>query len=325
MKKLLCCDWGTSAFRLKLIDISMAQVLAEDSDNQGIAHTFELWQQLAKPPKERATFYLDHIQSRISLLEHKTGISLKKIPLIISGMASSSVGLEELPYKMLPFAVDGSDLITKKIIDKKYDREIILISGVRSTNDVMRGEETLLVGSAFKDTNDGKESLFIFPGTHSKHILVKNKQAITLQTFMTGELFDLLAHKSILSHSVSINGSFQEPGNQKSFEKGVLKGIQSNLLNSCFNVRTNSLFNIYDQVENYYFLSGLLIGYELKELMGKNINITLVSDGTLLLFYKAALKILHGTEITFSYKNLPADKALIQGQLKIYATLNNPS
>jgi 2-dehydro-3-deoxygalactonokinase len=323
MKKLLCCDWGTSAFRLKLVDVSTAGIPAEESGKQGIGQTFELWQQLPRPAKERMTFYLDYIQSHISLLEHKTGISLKKIPLIISGMASSSVGLKELPYKRLPFTVDGSDLVTKKIVNEKCDREIILISGVRSADDVMRGEETLLVGSASNGIDDGKENLFIFPGTHSKHILVKDKQAIALQTFMTGEFFDLLAHKSILSHSVSINDHFQGLKNQKAFEKGMLKGIQSNLLNSCFNVRTNSLFNIFDPEENYYFLSGSLIGYELKEIMGKNVNITLVSDGTLLLFYKAALKILHGFENTFSYKSIPADKALIRGQIKIYTTLNN--
>ena len=67
--------------------------------------------------------------------------SLDDVPVVISGMASSTIGLRELPYKPLPFAADGSDLVAEILaptVDFKH--ATLLISGVSSTDDVMRGE-----------------------------------------------------------------------------------------------------------------------------------------------------------------------------------------
>lgn len=326
MGKLLCCDWGTSAFRLTLIDRSTARILAVDKDDQGIARTFELWKNQTNPATDRKAFYLDYIQSRIALLEQQVNASLKEVPMVISGMASSSIGIEELPYKELPFAVNGSDLIINKYVNGLYsEHEVLLISGVKSkTDDVMRGEETLLTGS-IPDEMNGEEMLCIFPGTHSKHIRIRNQQALTLQTFMTGEFFDLLIHHSILAHSVSANDRFLEPKMKKNFERGVLKGVTSNLLHSCFSVRTNNLFHLNNPEESFYFLSGLLIGNELTELVNKEINITLVCGASLHRLYETALEVLNATGSSLSYKSVPEDEALIRGQLNIYNALNKHS
>lgn len=326
MEKLLCCDWGTSAFRLTLIDRSTARILAVDKADQGIARTFELWQKQTEPATDRKTFYLDYIQSRIVLLEQQLKISLKEVPIVISGMASSSIGIAELPYKELPFAITGADLLVNKHVNELYpDHEVFLISGVRSKmDDVMRGEETLLAGS-LPDQKGDIERLCIFPGTHSKHVRIKNRQAVSLQTFMTGEFFDLLTHHSMLTHSVSENDNFQDPGMKMNFENGILKGIASNLLHSCFNVRTNSLFHLCNPPENYYYLSGLLIGHELKELVNKEINITLVCGAFLRGLYETAFNVLNHTGSCLSYKFVPEEEALVRGQLNIYNALNKHS
>lgn len=323
IKKLLCCDWGTSAFRLTLIDRSTARILAVNKDDQGIARTFELWKNQFDPAKDRKTFYLDYIQNRIALLEQQINDSLKEVPLVISGMASSSIGIEELPYKELPFAVNGSDLITKKYVNNLYPGHLVLlISGVKNkTEDVMRGEETLLAGSIPDELNE-KEMLFIFPGTHSKHVSIRNKQAVALQTFMTGEFFDLLTHHSILIHSVSKSDKFEEPEMKKSFEHGVLKGVASNLLHSCFKVRTNNLFHLNHPEENFFFLSGLLIGSELRELVHKEINITLVCGASLGRLYETALQVLKDTGSSLTWNSVSEEEALIRGQLRIYHALN---
>ncbi|MEJ7588662.1 MAG: 2-dehydro-3-deoxygalactonokinase, partial [Ferruginibacter sp.] len=107
------------------------------------------------------------------------------------------------------------------------------------------------------------EQLFIFPGTHSKHLSVKNGMVTSITTYMTGELFDLLSSKSILSASVKKN---ERGDNSPFFIEGVIKGTGSNLTNSIFHVRTNHLFNKITSFENYDYLSGLLIGHELKEI-----------------------------------------------------------
>jgi 2-dehydro-3-deoxygalactonokinase len=43
----------------------------------------------------------------------KTGIDLIGVPVILSGMASSTIGMVDMPYKQIPIKLDGSDLEIK--------------------------------------------------------------------------------------------------------------------------------------------------------------------------------------------------------------------
>ena len=132
---------------------------------------------------------------------------------------------------------------------------------------------------------------------------------------MTGELFDLLATKSILSNSVKSENLFSEIG-QSWFEKGVEEGATKNLLNSIFHVRTNLLFNKLLPVENYHYLSGLLIGTELKDLLQNDYStVTIVSDKKFLPLYSNASHLL---KVNKNIQLLNSDKALIKGQSIIY-------
>lgn len=316
-EQILCGDWGTSTFRLMWVDRSSAEILASDETGQGIARMFELWQQ--SPATDRIAFYLHYIQERIAVLEGRIKVSLKGVPLILSGMASSSIGLEELPYKALPFSTAGSDLLIR-IYDNlpAAAREIFLVSGVKSEDhEVMRGEETLLIGSVA----GGERSWFIFPGTHSKHIRVSDGRAVELRTFMTGEFFGLLTRHSILAHTVLDDGRFGEGNTAEYFKQGVLEGRRSNLLQSCFRVRTNRLFGVCTDRENYYFLSGLLIGSELSALPRETTAVTLVCGARLRPLYEAALEALKEEGYRFASRYRPAEEALIRGQLRLYALL----
>ena len=79
-----------------------------------------------------------------------------------------------------------------------------MISGVRNHHDVMRGEETQIIGLKAIDDNayTTEEHTCIFPGTHSKHIKIANGEVVDFQTYMTGELFHVMTHHSILKDSV---------------------------------------------------------------------------------------------------------------------------
>src|SRR5690606_3952516 len=121
------------------------------------------------------------------------------------------------------------------------------ISGVKSQDDVMRGEETQLVGAyslakKIEGLHSNSAPVFVFPGTHSKHIFIRQKEIVDFKTFMTGEFYDLLAHKSILSLGVAKDQELQNPKNTESFKRGVADGISTNLLHASFRVRTNHLF-----------------------------------------------------------------------------------
>ncbi len=316
MSTFLSCDWGTTAFRLRLIDSLNLRLISEVYTEQGIAKTFKLWQREASD-KDRLSFYKNIIAVKIREIEMRLSASLDGVPVLLSGMASSSIGMVELPYKKLPFAVDGSDLITH-IVEASADfrHQILLISGVCSNDDVMRGEETQLIGC-----DRDLDQLYIFPGTHSKHIEVIGGKVVRFKTYMTGEFFVALCTNTILAVSVNKVGELKKFHNLESFKKGVLDCIHSTILHNCFLVRTNTLFNKLTKEENYYYLSGLLIGTELLDLANKsNQNISLAGNKIMMDLYSVALQILDIVK-PFFLRRFNGDEALIKGQSTLYNNL----
>jgi len=306
VKKILSCDWGTSSFRLRLINVADKSVLAETTAGDGIAVVHHNWLQSDRVKNERIGFYTDILLSQIEKLDNHY---LAGIPMIISGMASSSIGITELPYGDIPFRMNSTRLNVQRIVPGgKYPHEILLVSGLKAKDDVMRGEETKLLGCEISEEG---EQLIIFPGTHSKHVLVKGNLLVDFKTFMTGEVFDLLSNKSILSGSVKINEWLTH---QNIFEKGLLEGAENNLLNAIFHVRTSHLFKSLNPEENYHFLSGILIGSELKRIAGTKIKILLVCGQPLYERYWRGLQLLCGKE-NLQYQD--ADKSLIAGHCKL--------
>ena len=313
MKLFFSCDWGTSQFRLRLINAETLAELGASKTGYGIAAFYNSWQQQNQPAAQRQAFYQSYILQQAKKLGATFAGSCEEATIIISGMASSSIGMVELPYKQLPFAVDGSNLVVHTIGPGQNNlHPMLVISGAGSETDAVRGEETILAGCDI--ATDDNEQLLILPGTHCKHIVVESGQVTNIATYITGELFGLLANKSILSNSVKQNDD--AAGKYKNFfEQGVIKGASLNLLNSVFQVRTNQLFGKATPEENYYFLSGLLIGYELKDIAKSNAPaITLVCSDGLKAAYLQALSLLqHSKEIHFK----DADEALIKGHSKI--------
>lgn len=314
----LSCDWGTSSFRLRLVKADDFSILAEREAKDGNSSIFEKWKSAKKPEEERFDFYLDVLRNHIEALQDENNYSLNGLPVIISGMASSTIGMREIPYKNLPFLTDGSDVKTRFIPPTShFPHEILLISGAKTRNDVMRGEETQLVGCLLKV--DQQEEMFLHPGTHSKHIFIKQGKAVDFKTYMTGELFSILSEKSILAQSLEKSTNLELPGHFESFKRGVEDAVRGNILHQLFMIRTNDLFAKSSPDQNYYYLSGLLIGTELQDFPPNfKGNITLAGEQILTAHYYAALKIL-GIEAKINnivIKN--PDEITIKGQFKIY-------
>lgn len=310
MEKFLACDWGTSSFRLTLVDAATCTVLAEEKNQEGISATFNLWKQSNTNVDTRLAFYLTVISEAVRKLEKKMAVSLDHTPVVISGMASASIGMIELPYARMPFSLDGTGLVVHTLpAVADFQHPVFMISGARDENDVMRGEETQLIGAA--QVSSGEDQLYIFPGTHSKHITVKNEKVVAVKTYMTGEFFALLSRKSVLAHSIEEGQGLTISSNKLSFEKGVKDSSSPDLLHNAFLIRTNDLFKIATKQENYYYLSGLLIGTELSGLVNSDLRvITLVCNREMFDLYSVAFEIAGITNIQFCN----ADEAVMKGQ-----------
>ena len=322
---MISCDWGTSAFRLRVVEPAgaagigsgatgpgtgtgaepAARIVASIQSNNGIASTYADWKRSGLPEEHRMDFYRAILKIALDDLQREHSIDLRGATLILSGMASSSFGMLELPYHPLPFSLSGEDLEPAMLpATADFPHAIILVPGVRSADDVMRGEETQLIGCAPPPT----ERLFIFPGTHSKHIVVRGDQAVAFKTFMTGEVFGLLSKQSVLAASVeeSVFSFF-------AFWAGIDAAKHSGILHSAFSVRTNELLGQFPKAHNYHYLSGLLIGEELKDLPKQ--PVTLVAVAPMLRSYELALKRLGFEDIEI----IDADEALVDGHCRLFA------
>jgi 2-dehydro-3-deoxygalactonokinase len=179
-KSFLSCDWGTTSFRLRLINVTSLSIIAEMQSEEGNAIIYRRWQQTDSGEKDRFSYYRNILQEHIILLEKQVNYSLKSITIVISGMASSSIGMMELKYKHLPYSIINADLNYKKMEkSREFEHDLIIISGVRTDKDVMRGEETQLLGCDIGV--DKRKQVFVFPGTHSKHVVVKEGSVINLE------------------------------------------------------------------------------------------------------------------------------------------------
>jgi 2-dehydro-3-deoxygalactonokinase len=309
MNKFLSCDWGTSSFRIRLVDADTEEISGEVISDEGISDTFQQWMAAGLPEEERITYYKTILKRNLSRLP---GTIDKNIPLLCSGMISSSIGLIELPYREFPFTWEVSQILVKKIdSSKEFPNPLYVISGFRTDTDIMRGEEMLLLGC---DIRDDDKKIFIFPGTHSKHVFIKNKMAVDFKSYMTGEIFSLLSEKSILRNAVRMGSD------KKSFTEGIETGLQGNILHHVFKVRTRQLLHQSGPVSNYQFLSGLLIGAELSDLNGINSPIYLVAGNQLEEPYRLGLSL---TGVNREINLLSGNEMLIRGHCKLANNIFN--
>lgn len=192
-----------------------------------------------------------------------------RVDVLICGMAGARQGWLEAPYLETP--ADLGDLLrgavrpamTGDAANARLVPRILpgLCQRSAGSEDVMRGEETQLLGLA--TLLPGFAGVVGMPGTHSKWAQVDGRRVERFATAMTGELFELLSTQSVLRHSLA--GDVQGPGREPGFEAGLANGLEAphKLSASLFKVRAGSLLSGHAPDWCAGYLSGLLIGAEI--------------------------------------------------------------
>ena len=195
---------------------------------------------------------------------------------------------------------------------------VLIVPGLAQHDpaDVMRGEETQIAGLlAQRPDFDG---LVCMPGTHSKWAEIKGGAIMSFRTFMTGELFALLGHKSILRHSLNAGG-FDETA----FEEAIAAAMTSPdaALADLFSIRAGDLLDQVAPAVSRARLSAYLIAAELGA-MKRSMNgrkVILIASGELERLYGRALEAV-GMDVEtvdgsgLAVRGLTAAKALIEEQ-----------
>ncbi len=241
---LIGLDWGTTSFRAYRMSVDGRILDSVDSD-AGI---------LAVGDGDFAAALQLQIGDWLKLPEAP--------PIIACGMIGSRQGWHETAYVDLPAGIEtlAGNLVA---VEPPGSPPVHFVPGLarrddQGVPDVMRGEETQLVGAA----NAGSETrLFVLPGTHSKWAVVSQGRIEWFATFMTGEVFAVLSRHSILGRLMS--GRDHEPA---AFRRGLDRAMSSDasgLLHTLFGARGLPLFGDIPETGVASYLSGLLIGTEI--------------------------------------------------------------
>lgn len=288
-------DWGTSSFRLWLIDAG-GRVLGERRSGEGMTTAAK-------------TGFSEILESHLAALS-----APKNLPVIICGMAGARQGWVEAGYVDVPAALPK--VLTAAAIVPDSNRDIRILPGIAQRGgapDVMRGEETQLLGA--RDETVSGEQLFCMPGTHSKWVRLSGETVTGFASFMTGELFDVISKNSILQHALTDAQNFD--GSHPVFLDAI-KAVfaqPARATNLVFTVRSGQLLDGLDATGAAARLSGTLIGAEIAGGMADgwqrkklDVPIRLIASGRLQRLYEAAFDALN-----LPYNTIDADEAVRRG------------
>lgn len=293
---LIGLDWGTSHFRAGLIAAD-GSVLEERTSDDGLSAV-----------KDAA--FEPVLDEEIEAWE----TAHPGLPIIASGMVTSRQGWIETAYLPCPAGLTTLAGALKRV-ETPRGRVIHFVPGLSIQDrdahpDVMRGEETQILGFA---ASDGRRSI-VLPGTHSKWAVVEGDALVTFKTWITGDAFAALKGHSILKLFMVASEDSEE-----AFLRGLATGVEklgAGLLGKLFSARTLGLFGLIPPEHLADYLSGLLIGAEIAEaevagFLVRGAPITIIGSSALMKRYLSALTHLGFTAVVHD------GNAAFSGHLKL--------
>lgn len=239
-------DWGTTSFRAyRLTDQGV--IRDRKTSQRGI---------MAVPDGRFADTLREEIGPWLAAGERHV---------LLSGMIGSRQGWVEAPYLPCPA---GPAEIGAALIDVAFDwAQVRFVPGLSTTDrsgvpEVLRGEETQVVGAL---AGMGGRGLACLPGTHSKWVDVEGDRVTGFTTHLTGEAFAALRGHTILGRMMR-DGVATDP---VAFDHGVRRSAEpGGLLHHLFGVRALALTGRLTDAQGASYLSGLLVGHEVRSALG---------------------------------------------------------
>jgi 2-dehydro-3-deoxygalactonokinase len=232
-------DWGTSNLTLALCDATGHAL--ESVKGPGAAES-----------RGRFAAVFDELTAR--------WVGGGRLPAVLCGMVGSAFGWREVPY--LPCPADLNELADEPVAARDGVR---IVPGMRCTNplgapDVMRGEETQLLGAQALDASMSRgKQLVCMPGTHTKWVSLNGSVVQEFLTAPTGELFAMLCEHSVLVRDPATPVIHDAAA----FERGLVESAKHpevSLLHKLFQARSLRLDRQLSPQAAASWMSGLLVG-----------------------------------------------------------------
>ena len=278
----IAVDWGTSALRVWAMQGD--RVLAEAASDQGMGR-------LAREQFEPALLQLigDWLEPG------------RCCPVLAAGMVGARQGWVEAPYRPVPCPpVQASSAIAVPTSDPRIAVRILPGLSQADPADVMRGEEAQIAGVLARWPEFS--GTVCLPGTHTKWASVAGGRVTQFRTLMTGEMFELLATRSVLRHSLAPDAQTPGGADIAAFRDGLRLSQGLDMAMNLFSLRAESLLGNPDPVALRARLSGLLIGQELAATrpLWQGRDIVIVASAGLETLYLAGLESFGATVRTLS-------------------------
>lgn len=267
------CDWGRRRLRVFLeIDGSITAwregpgigELGQDSPTEALARVLEPW---------RARCRLEHI--------------------VLCGMAGSRTGLAEVPYLRAPATI--AQWCARASVLRRGESRLIVLPGVqaqsfRDVADVMRGGEARIFGAlSLEPTLGAGRHMMVLPDTHSKWVEVRDGRIARLQTYVTGELFELLGTRSSLLPRTDGPSTVDE----EAFEIGLRNAERFDVGANLFETLSAQLIEGRPAGWARSLLLGVLVGAEVHSMLAlanaASESLTLIGEPALTARYARAL------------------------------------
>ncbi|MGH7056728.1 MAG: 2-dehydro-3-deoxygalactonokinase [Acetobacteraceae bacterium] len=271
-------DWGTTRFRAYLLDAT-----------GGI-----------RERRERERGILEVAEGRFAyVLNEEAGdwIAQGERRILLSGMVGSRQGWRETAYLPCPA---GPRELARALAPVDFASALVrIVPGVSARDgegvpEVMRGEETEIAGCVDLLPERAPElSLVCLPGTHSKWARVEGGRIAAFRTHLTGEAYAALKRHTILGRMMEGDLHLAE-----AFGRGVRRsGEPGGLLHHLFGVRALGLAGELAEREAASYLSGMLIGHEVRAAMAGSADVYLVGAADLCANYAEAIRAIGGQPI----------------------------
>ncbi|MCK8787216.1 2-dehydro-3-deoxygalactonokinase [Roseomonas sp. NAR14] len=284
--RLIALDWGTTALRAFLLGAG-GRVLDRRAAPRGL---------LQVPPGGFAAV----------LAEILGDWRRPGLPALAAGMVGSAQGWREVPYHRGPAGLADLAAGLLPVPEKGPEGEAVLriVPGILLDGappevmpEVMRGEETQVMGALALEPGLRAAARIVLPGTHSKWVAVRDGRITSFRTYMTGELFAVLRAHSILGRALAPSaqpaGAADEEEAWAAFDRGVdaARAGKAGLAPLLFSARTLVLAGALPAAASLDYLSGLLIGDELRAALPvgePGIPLALIGDPALCRRYRRA-------------------------------------
>lgn len=240
--------------------------------------------------------------------------------ILASGMITSEFGLCELPHLNAPAgiaelhrAMHRTSLLDVSPIPFVFLRGVKCAGGTLSTTDMMRGEETELIG-LMKDR--ATPALYVLPGSHSKLIETDAEGRITrFSTMLTGEMIASLSSATILRDAVDLSLSTLD---RDALLQGCSYAREHGINEALFKVRILKNILRATPCEVYSFFLGCVLSDEISAILASSVRRVVIGGRAQIKeATREILQSLSDREI-ITLTDVEAESAPALGMIKIY-------